>query len=263
MPKHPSVPCAVTIAGSDSGGGAGVQADLKTFCRQGVHGLSAITCLTAQNPAAVLGVQATKPALLRKQLEAISAGFPVRAIKTGMLYSRPLIDVVVDYVTANRNVPLVVDPVMIATSGARLLSLSAMSGLTDRLLPRAKLITPNLPEAGALLGWTPRDIEGQRRAARELHQRFGGAVVVKGGHARGREAADIYFDGHDELLLTAPYLHGIKTHGTGCTFSAAVTACLARGMKLTAAVTTAKQFVSGVIAQSQRAGSYTVLGWCK
>ncbi len=260
MPTLPSVPSALTIAGSDSGGGAGVQADLKTFTALGIHGLSAITCLTAQNPRAVLGVQATKPAMLRLQLEAISQGFAFGAIKTGMLYSRALINEVVIFVTAKHRIPLVIDPVMIATSGARLLNRSAMSALTDRLLPLATLITPNLPEAGALLGTRLRDIEDQRRAARELCHRFGCAVIVKGGHLKGAEAADIYFDGLDELLLTAPFLHGIKTHGTGCTFSAAVTACLARGLALSAAVSEAKQFVTDAIAGSRRAGSHSVLG---
>jgi hydroxymethylpyrimidine/phosphomethylpyrimidine kinase len=222
--------------------------------------LSAVTCLTAQNPRAVLGVQATKPDMLRMQLAAISQEFPIRAMKTGMLYSRALIDVVVEFATANRRIPLVVDPVLIATSGARLLNRSAMSALTDRLLPLATLVTPNLPEASALLGTRLRDIEDQRRAARELCRRFDCAVIVKGGHLKGAEAADIYFDGRNELLLTAPFLHGIKTHGTGCTFSAAVTACLARGMELSVAVGNAKQFVTDAIAGSRRAGSHAVLG---
>lgn len=261
MPKLPALPCALTIAGSDSGGGAGVQADLKTLAALGVHGLSAITCLTAQNPDGVRGVQATRPALLELQLQAVSDGFPIRAIKTGMLYSRPLIDVVVRFAATRRGIPLVVDPVMIATSGARLLNPSAMSALTRGLLPLATLITPNLPETAALLGWKPRNLEEQRRAARELHERHRCAVVVKGGHAKGVEAADIFFDGRTELLLTAPYLRGIKTHGTGCTFSAAVTAGLARGRSLVDAVTAAKQFVSQAIAGSRRTGSYTVLGF--
>jgi len=260
MTKLPSIPSALTIAGSDSGGGAGVQADLKTFTALGVHGLSAIACLTAQNPHAVLGVQVTKPAMLRLQLEAISQGFGVRAIKTGMLYSRALIEEVVAFVDANRRIPLVVDPVMIATSGAQLLNRSALSALTDRLLPRATLITPNLPEAGALLGTSLRNIEDQRRAARDLCHRFGCAVIVKGGHLKGAEAADIFFDGRDELLLTAPFLHGIKTHGTGCTYSAAVTARLARGLALSAAVSESKQFVTDAIAGSRRAGTHPVLG---
>ncbi len=260
MPKLPSIPCALTIAGSDSGGGAGLQADLKTFHALGVHGLTATTCLTAQNPAGVLGVQPTRPAMLRLQLAAINEGFSIRAMKTGMLYSRALINEVVRFAAANRQIPLVVDPVMVATSGARLLNTSAIKALAEDLLPRAILITPNIPEAEALLGTTVRDIEDQRRAARELAHRFGCAVVVKGGHLKGAEAADIFWDSESELLLTAPFLHGIKTHGTGCTFSAALTALIARGQLLPAAVVNAKQFITQAIAESRLAGRHTVLG---
>ena len=259
MTRLKSIPSTLTIAGSDSGGGAGVQADLKTFAALGVHGLSAITCVTAQNPAAVLGVQAVTATTLRLQLRAISDGFEPGAMKTGMLYSRTLIKVAAEFAASHRQIPLVVDPVMIATSGAQLLNRSAMSALTEVLLPLAMVITPNVPEAEALTGSRIANLEDQRRAARELVERFGCAVVVKGGHVRGAEAADIFFDGAEELLLTAPYLHGIKTHGTGCTFSAAIAAHLAQGRKLSAAVVSAKQFITQAIAGSKQAGRYTVL----
>lgn len=259
MSKHTSIPCALTIAGSDSGGGAGIQADLKTFNALGVHGLSAITCLTAQNPDAVLGVQPTRPALLQQQLAAITAGFKPAAIKTGMLYSRALIEVTARFAADHRKLPLVVDPVMIATSGARLLNRSALTALTTSLLPLATIITPNVPEAEALSGRKIETIEDQRQAARRLAEQFGCAVVVKGGHLQGAEAADIFFDGHEEWLLTAPFLRGVKSHGTGCTFSAALAAQLATGSDLPAAVAAAKDFVTGAIAGSRRVGRHTVL----
>lgn len=259
MSKHISIPCALTIAGSDSGGGAGIQADLKTFTALGVHGLSAITCLTAQYPDAVLGVQPTRPAMLQQQLEAITTGFKPAAIKTGMLYSRALIEVTAQFAAAHRKVPLVVDPVMIATSGARLLNRSALTALTANLLPLATIITPNVPEAEALSGRKIETIEDQRQAARRLAEQFGCAVVVKGGHLKGAEAADIFFDGHEEWLLISPFLRGVKTHGTGCTFSAALAAHLAKGADLPTAVAAAKELVTNAIAGSRRAGRHTVL----
>lgn len=254
-----SIPAVLTIAGSDSGGGAGVQADLKTFSAIGVHGLSAIACLTAQNPSAVLSVQPTSPAILRDQLEAVAKTFTPGAMKTGMLYSKRLIEVVVAFVRENRKIPLVVDPVMVATSGARLLNRSAVKALTSELLPLASLMTPNLPEAETLIGRRINTIEQQRDAARDLFDQTGAPVVVKGGHVKGQEAADIFYDGRDELLLTAPYLRGIKTHGTGCTFSAAIAASLALGADLKQAVFEAKQFVTRTIAESRRIGKHTVL----
>ncbi|HAV62684.1 MAG TPA: bifunctional hydroxymethylpyrimidine kinase/phosphomethylpyrimidine kinase [Verrucomicrobiales bacterium] len=259
MAKRTRIPCALTIAGSDSGGGAGIQADLKTFAALGVHGLTAITCLTAQNPAAVTGVQAASPRLLEQQLAAVLAGFRPTAMKTGMLFNRRLIEITASFAAANRRIPLVVDPVMIATSGACLLNGSATGALTGRLLPLATLLTPNVPEAEALTGLAIRTIEDQRQAARKLSGLFECAVVVKGGHLRGAEAADIVFDGTDELLLTAPHIRGVKTHGTGCTFSAAVTALLAKGCRLTEGVVRAKEFITQAIDRSQTVGRQTVL----
>lgn len=259
MVKLKSIPAALTIAGSDSGGGAGVQADLKTFSAMGVHGLSAVTCLTAQNPSTVLDVQPTSPAMLRRQLDAIVAAFAPRAMKTGMLFSRRLIDVVICFAEEHRKIPLIVDPVMVATSGAILLNQSAVTALKNRLLPLASLITPNVPEAEAIVGRRIKSIEHQRDAVRELFERTGVPIVIKGGHVKGEEAADIFYDGTDELLLTAPYLRGIKTHGTGCTFSAAVAAGLALGVDLQQAVFDAKQLVTQAIAESRRVGKHTVL----
>lgn len=253
------MPCALTIAGSDSGGGAGIQADLKTYSTLRVHGLTAVTCVTAQNPAAVLAVQPVRPAILRLQLEAIERAFTPRAMKTGMLGSRSLIHEVIRFADRHRDISLVVDPVMVATSGSRLLQPSAMRALTRRLLPLATIITPNVYEAEVLSELKISTIEHQRTAARRMVERFGCAVVVKGGHLRGAEAADIFFDRRTELLLTAPFVPGVKTHGTGCMFSAAITAGLARGLGLTAALVQAKQFITRAIAGSPVVGGGTVL----
>lgn len=258
MSKHSRVPSALTIAGSDSGGGAGVQADLKTFAAHGVHGVSAITCLTAQNPNTVLGVQPCSSTVLRQQLEAVSP-FRPGAMKTGMLFSKALIEVVAGFAAEHKKIALVVDPVMIATSGAVLLKPAAVSAL-KKLLGRAVIITPNVPETEALCAAVITDIEAQRRAARTLFGEFGCAVLVKGGHMKGGgDVADIFYDGNEELLLTAPFIGGVSTHGTGCTLSAAIAANLALGMSLKASVLHAKQFITGAIASSTITAGFHVL----
>ena len=253
-------PIALTIAGSDSGGGAGIQADLKTFAALGVHGTSAITCLTAQNPRRVLAVEACTPKMLRQQIEAVFGELPPAAVKTGMLYTAANIKIVAKFFRG-RNRPLIVDPLMVSTSGSRLLQPDAERLLVKDLLPLATLITPNLDEAGVLTGAQIDSPEAMRTAARSLHARFGCAVLVKGGHLKGtREAADIFFDGRTELLLTAPFVRGIQTHGTGCTYSAAICAGIARGETLPQALKSAKQFVTSVIRNSYRIGKHFGLG---
>ena len=262
MSKRSTLPIALTIAGSDSGGGAGIQADLKTFAALGVHGTTAITCLTAQNPRGVSGIQAATPQLVRQQIEAVIAELPPAACKTGMLFSKPIIRVVAETLTKAGKVPLIVDPVMVATSGAALLKPSAVRALCDELLPLATLVTPNLDEAELLLGIKIRDEEDLRTAARLIVERFGCAALVKGGHLCGtREATDVFRDGKTELLLTAPYVRGVSTHGTGCTYSAAIAAHCAQGRRLSEAVRLAKQFITSAIAGSRRIGSHFVLGW--
>lgn len=254
-----ALPVALTIAGSDSGGGAGIQADLKTFAALKVHGVTAITCLTAQNPLGVLGIMASTPDILSLQLETVFAELPPQAAKTGMLYSAPLIERTVEFF-ANRPCPLVVDPVMVSTSGAQLLKTSAVQALTRKLLPICSLLTPNLDEAALLLGRALKNVPDLRGAARELHERFGCAVLVKGGHLRRlKEAIDIFYNGKEELLLSAPFVRGVSTHGTGCTYSAAITAWLARGTSLSRAVQAAKDYISKAIAQSRRVANHTVL----
>jgi hydroxymethylpyrimidine/phosphomethylpyrimidine kinase len=262
MTRRASLPNALTIAGSDSGGGAGIQADLKTFAALGVHGTSVITCLTAQNPRGVLGVQAATPTMVRQQLEAVFAELPPAGCKTGMLYSAEIIRVIVEFFGGKNRPSLIVDPVMVATSGARLLQRRAVKAVCERLLPLATLVTPNLDEAQLLLSMKIRDEEGLRAAARQIVARFGCAALVKGGHLRGtREAVDIFNDGKTELLLAAPFVRGVATHGTGCTYSAAIAAHCARGLALAEAVQEAKEFITRAIAESQRTGRHFVLNW--
>lgn len=260
MLKRTSIPIALTIAGSDSGGGAGIQADLKTFASLGVHGVSAITCITAQNPGRVLAVEPCAPAMVRCQLEAVFQELPPGAAKTGMLHSAPIIRVLIGFFQSHRRVPLVIDPVMISTSRARLLQPSAIHLLKTRLLPLATLVTPNLDEAAVLAGRNLKSVEDLRWAARQIHQRFGCAALVKGGHLQNsREAVDIFFDSKSELLLEAPFIKGMRTHGTGCTYSAAITAFLSRGDELPKAVTRAKEYISQAIAQSHSLGMHSAL----
>jgi hydroxymethylpyrimidine/phosphomethylpyrimidine kinase len=260
MPKRTHLPVALTIAGSDSGGGAGIQADLKTFASLGVHGTSAITCITAQNPKGVLGIQACRPEIVRQQLEAVFAELPPAAVKTGMLYSAEIIRVISHFLKRQPRTALVVDPVMVATSGARLLKPSAIDLLKRDLLPLAAVITPNLDEAEILVGERLRSVEDLRAAARALRQRFGCAALLKGGHLRGlKEAVDIFYDGRQELLLSAPFVRGVSTHGTGCTYSAAVAGYLARGRSLPQAVQQAKEYITQAIARSQTTEGHSVL----
>ncbi len=261
MRKLTRIPCALTIAGSDSGGGAGIQADLKTFAALGVHGTSAITCLTAQNPRKVLAIQPCRSTVLTKQLKAIFTELPPAAVKTGMLYSETLIRTVCDFLRPLRP-KLVVDPVMVSTSGVSLLKPGAVRVLCSQLLPLATLITPNLEEATMLTGRKLSSVEDLREAARVLHHRFGCAALIKGGHLRGlKEAVDIFYDGSNELLVSAPFVRGIHTHGTGCTYSAAIAGYLAQGLSLGLAVQRAKQFVTCAIAASQWTATHSVLNW--
>jgi hydroxymethylpyrimidine/phosphomethylpyrimidine kinase len=260
MSKRPQLPVALTVAGSDSGGGAGIQADLKTFAALGVHGTSAITCITAQNPDGVRGIQACSVEMVRQQIEAVFEELPPAAVKTGMLYSAPITRVVAALLRRRQGLALVVDPVMVSTSGARLLKPAAVGVLRRELLPLATLVTPNLDEAEILVGEKLTSVTDLRAAARELHKRFGCAALVKGGHLRGlKEAVDIFYDGRQELLLSAPFIRGVSTHGTGCTYSAAIAGHLARGCTLPRAVQAAKEYITQAIAQSRTAAGHGVL----
>jgi hydroxymethylpyrimidine/phosphomethylpyrimidine kinase len=263
MLKRKKVACALTIAGSDSGGGAGIQGDLKTFAALGVHGTSMVTCITAQNPRRVIGVQETAPKLVRQQLEAVFEALPPQAIKTGMLFSKRTIQEVTRFLRSLKKAPpLIVDPVMVSTSGNLLLQRNAIKVLTEELFPLAALITPNIPEAEALGAPKVRDPEGLRIAVRHLHELFGCAVLLKGGHlGNTRESADIFYDGETELLLSAPRILKVKTHGTGCTYSAAITGYLANGDCLESAVERGKDFVTNAIAGTVQVAKQDVLNW--
>lgn len=264
MTRRKTLPIALTIAGSDSGGGAGIQADLKTFAALGVHGTSAIACLTAQNPRRVLGVEPCSPKMLRQQIEAVFAELKPAAVKTGMLFTSENISVIAKFFgarTARPQVPLVVDPVMVSTSGARLLKPSAEKILKEKLLPLATLVTPNLDEAEILAGQKISSPEKMRVAARKIHTEFGCAVLLKGGHLKNcREAIDVFFDGETELLLSAPFVKGVSTHGTGCTYAAAICAALALGHDLPHAVELGKFFITEAISNSYKIGSHFALG---
>ena len=247
-------PVALTIAGSDCSAGAGIQADLKAFKSCGVYGLTAVTCVVAEVPGRVAAIQPVEPHLVRRQIELCLEAFPVAAIKTGMLYSRDLLEQVVDVygaLSAEGRPPLIVDPVMVASSGDPLLRRDALEGYRERLFPLAALVTPNLDEARVLLGGaTPGDAEAMRQAGRELCARYGVPFLMKGGHLGGDEALDVLVrpDGRTRDY-TAAYTHGFATHGTGCTYSAAIAAGMAGGLGLEGAVERAKRHVSGVIAR--------------
>jgi hydroxymethylpyrimidine kinase/phosphomethylpyrimidine kinase len=286
MSKRKTLPVALTIAGSDSGGGAGVQADLKTFAALGVHGASAIACLTAQNPQRVLAVETCSPQMLRQQIEAVFEALNPAAVKTGMLFSADNVLAVVKFFqnskSKTQNPKLIVDPVLVSTSGAKLLEPRALKMFTQKLLPLATLVTPNLPEAEILSGQKISSVEEMRAAAKKIHSRFGCAVLVKGGHLpfveklkRGslkrkpiqrsndstiQKAVDIFFDGKTELLLSAPFVQGVRTHGTGCTYSAAICAALALGNDLPRAVEIGKNFITRAISESYKIGNHFALG---
>ena len=241
------LPVVMTIAGSDSGGGAGIQADLKAFTALGTFGTSAITCLTAQNPSEVRGILAVTPAMVTLQMETICAFFRVAAAKTGMLYSAAIIETLARTLKRRRIPWLVVDPVMIATSGARLLRRDAVSALCNLLLPLADVITPNLPEAEVLCGHAIGALTDMKSAAREIGTRYHAACVVKGGHLPGNKVVDVLFAAGRIYRFRSVRLRRIATHGTGCMFSAALTALLARGVDLPEAVRGAQHYVHGVL----------------
>ena len=245
---------ALTIAGSDSGGGAGIQADLKTFAAHGVHGVCAVTAITAQSTVGITTVEAIGAGIVAAQIEAVVADFDVRAIKTGMLASREVVATVCDALEALADIPLVVDPVIFATSGDRLLDDDAVEHIRRRLLRRARLVTPNRPEAEMLAGMPIASLEDARRATGQIRARGIAAVLITGGHLDGPESVDVLDDGNGLVELRGPRLESRSTHGTGCTFSAAVTAALARGQGLGDAVAGAKRYVEGAIRHAEPLG---------
>ncbi|HUF41942.1 MAG TPA: bifunctional hydroxymethylpyrimidine kinase/phosphomethylpyrimidine kinase [Verrucomicrobiae bacterium] len=245
---------ALTIAGSDSGAGAGIQADLKTFAALGVYGTSAITAITAQNTVGVSQVFELSPRLVAAQIDAVIDDIGAHAAKTGMLASAAIIDVVAAKVVERRLKNLVVDPVMVATSGDLLIKKSAVAALRARLLPLAAVATPNLPEAEELTGLKLRSFEEIADAARRIVEMGARSVIIKGGHGKG-PAVDLFFDGKRFAALSAPRIRTKSTHGTGCTFAAAIAAYLAKGESIEGAVRLAKEYITAAIRAGFRVGA--------
>jgi hydroxymethylpyrimidine/phosphomethylpyrimidine kinase len=247
-------PVALTIAGSDCSGGAGLQADLKTFNALDVYGLTAVTCVVAEVPGKVVRIDGVPAANLRAQIELLLANFPVAAVKTGLLFSTEVVELVAAIFAqrAAEKIPLVIDPVMVATSGDRLLDPAAVEAYRSRLFPLATLVTPNMAEAAALANRPVTNLEEMRLAGEILQEKHGVRFLIKGGHLTGDRAVDLLFAGGKTEEFSAPYLAGVSTHGTGCTYSAAIAAGLARGESLGEAIAQGKEFVSRAIA-----GHYT------
>ena len=258
----PEMPVSLTIAGSDSGGGAGIQADLKTFQALGCFGTSVLTAITAQNTRGVTAIQGIEPEVVAAQMRAVLDDFPVRAAKTGMLFSVGIIRAVSETwrefrQNASTRVPLVVDPVMVASTGARLLETEAEQALIE-FLSEATLITPNLPEAEVILGHPIEGVAGMEQAAKELHGRTGAVVYLKGGHRldpEGQVVQDLYFDGDAIQILEGPRFEARNTHGTGCTLSAGMAAGLARGESSFDASRSAREFLVGAMKNAPGLGS--------
>lgn len=265
-------PVTLTVAGSDNSAGAGIQADLKTFSHFGCYGLTAVTCVVAEVPGRVSAIQAIKPEIVAEQVALSFDAFPVGAVKTGMLYSTAIIEAVAEVLQrkieaassrlpgfrkrleAASTSPLVIDPVMVASSGDPLLKKSAITAYKKHLFPRATLVTPNLDELQILSGRTVGNLVQMQECGRFLADQFGCAFLLKGGHLRGREAVDILVTADGVEEFRAPYFRGVDTHGTGCTYSTAITANLAHGHSLSRAVWTAKRYITTAISHQLRWG---------
>ncbi len=245
---------ALTIAGSDSGGGAGIQADLKTFHRFGVFGTSVLTAITAQNTLGVVAWSAVDTALITAQIDAVATDLRPAAMKTGMLADADVVRTVAGGIAAHQLAPYVLDPVMVATSGDPLLEPAAIDAIRRELLPLADLLTPNLDETALLVGRTVRSLEEMESAAEQLIADGARAVLVKGGHLEGPEAIDVLHDGTSITIHRHQRVETRSTHGTGCTLSAAITAHLAQGYALTDAVTTSLEWVHRAIASAPALG---------
>ena len=254
-------PVVLSIAGSDSGGGAGIQADLKTWEALQVFGTTALTCVTAQHPEGVEAIMPLEPETVRQQIAAVCDHFPVRTAKTGMLYSADIIRVVAAE-DVHEGIPvLVVDPVMVAASGARLLKADAIEAIKHDLLPQARVVTPNLHEAEILCGHSISSLDELRAAAREIGDQFDVACVVKGGHLDGEEVVDVLYDEGEEHVFATPRIRTAQTHGAGCTFSAALTAYLAQKLLMHDAVKAAKHFVHQSLQHTLRVGRHQPLNF--
>ena len=248
-----TIPVALTIGGSDSSAGAGIQADLKTFSALGVYGLTAVTCVVAETPGKVSRIEPVNTEMVRAQIEVVAKNFPVAAVKTGLLCSPSIISEVARTITDLRiRVPLIVDPVITATGGDPLLEGGAIEVYERELFPLASLITPNLDEVSHLLGRKVSDRASMESAGTELREKFRTAVLLKGGHLTGESALDLLFADGRVIEFSAPFVRNVATHGTGCTYSAAIAAGLAKGMVLTDAIAQAKDFVTKCISEHLR-----------
>lgn len=252
-----TVPLALTIAGADCSAGAGIQADLKTFTALGVYGLTAVTCIVAEVPGKVSRIEPVTARMVREQIEVLLKNFRVGAIKTGLLCSAEIVCAVAQTIQHGekktaRSIPFVVDPVMIATSGDNLLEPEAIEAYKNKLFPLATLITPNLDEVALLLETTIIDRKQMESAARALAKKYRASILLKGGHLRGDNAIDLLFHQGELTEFSAPFVRGVETHGTGCTYSAAIAAGLASGFSLEQAIRRAKEFVTHSIARHFR-----------
>jgi len=258
--KNSKIPVALTIAGSDNSGGAGIQADLKTFTTLGVFGASAITCIVAEHPACVRSITPVPPRRVVEQAQLVFEAFPVAAMKTGMLYSRDIMQALEKMLRGmKKRPPLVVDPVMVASSGAPLFRADAMRTLREKIIPLAALVTPNRDEAALLWGEPIASLPALRAAAYALSRHYGVPFLVKGGHLKLREAVDVLADGKKMSEFRAPFQKGVNPHGTGCTYSAAITASLAKGRSLHQAVIDGKSFITRAIRTHLRYGPHQLL----
>ncbi len=247
-------PVALTIAGSDSSGGAGIQADLKAFAANGVYGTSAITAITAQNTLGVVAIEALEPELVVQQIQAVLDDFPVAAVKLGMLHGEAIINAVAD-ILQPLDIPVVLDPVMVATSGDRLLAREAEVALKKRLLPLAALVTPNLHEAAVLLSAEiATSVDEMEQQARRLRMSGARAVLLKGGHLAGRQSADVLVSDDEVKRFDYEKVATENTHGTGCTLAAAIAANLARGCDLPKAVAEARHYLHSTIIYADKLG---------
>jgi len=240
----------LTIAGSDSGGGAGIQADLKTFNEIGVYGMSVLTSITAQNTRGVFGIFDLPPEFVKLQLEVVLDDIGVDVIKTGMLSRKEIIEVVADTLMKYEIEKVVVDPVMKAKSGDSLLREDAQEALVEKILPLSFLVTPNIPEAEVLSSIEIKNEKDMEEAAKIIYKKGAKNVLIKGGHMRKELATDLLYDGEDFFSYEAPFIRTKNTHGTGCTYASAIAAYLAKGISLTEAIKKAKEFVTSAIKNS-------------
>lgn len=234
---------ALTIAGSDSGGGAGIQADLKTFSALGIFGTCVVTAVTAQNLSGVFAIQAIDPQVVKKQLLAVLAGYPIRAIKTGMLFSAEIIEVIAGVLEDYSDLPLIIDPVFATTSGSKLIEDEAIAALKTRLFPLANLVTPNMPEAEILANTKLKDRQHLEKTANRLYERFKVPILLKGGHMADT-ACDILCDQEGMHAYDSELIPGVNNHGSGCTYASAIAALIARGLPLRDAVAEAKSYIT-------------------